>query len=68
MIFAVSGISVRLLALGYNPSFDEIMGAAKGGREMEPRAVERFTDAMAGEVEEQAQTRSPSAVDRTTGF
>ena len=35
---------------------------------MEPRAVERFTDAMAEEVEERAQTLSPYALDRTTGF
>jgi len=35
---------------------------------MEPRSVERFTDAMAGAVEEQAQTLSPSVLDRATGF
>jgi hypothetical protein len=33
---------------------------------MEPRSVERFTDAMAGE--ERAQTLSPYALDWTTGF
>jgi hypothetical protein len=35
---------------------------------MEPRVVECFTDAMAGEVEEQVQTLSPYALDRTAGF
>ena len=35
---------------------------------MEPRAVERFTDAMSGEVEGHVQTLSPYALDRTTGF
>jgi hypothetical protein len=33
---------------------------------MEPRSAERFTDAMAGE--ELAQTLTPYALDRTTGF
>jgi hypothetical protein len=33
---------------------------------MEPRAVERFTDAMA--EGERAQTLNPYALDRTTGF
>jgi hypothetical protein len=33
---------------------------------MEPRAVERFTDAMA--EEEQQQTFTPYALDRATGF
>jgi hypothetical protein len=35
---------------------------------MEPRAVERFSETMAEEVEERAQTLSPYALDRTTGF
>jgi hypothetical protein len=57
-----------LVALGYNPILDKIMGAARRGCDMEPRAVEHFTDAMAGEVEERAQTLSPYALDRTAGF
>ena len=42
--------------------------AGMGGRDMEPRAVERFSKTMADEVEERAQTLSPYTLDRTTGF
>ncbi len=35
---------------------------------MEPRAMERFSETMAEEVEERAQTLSPYALDRATGF
>jgi hypothetical protein len=41
---------------------------AMGGKDMEPRAVERFSETMAEEVEERAQTLSPYALDRATGF
>jgi hypothetical protein len=44
------------------------MGAVAEGHDMEPRAVERFSETMAEDVEERAQTLSPYALDRTTGF
>jgi hypothetical protein len=67
MISAVAGISMRSLALRYNPTFDEITGAARRGADMEPRAVERFSETMADE-EHEPQTFTPYALDRTTGF
>jgi hypothetical protein len=63
MISAVSGISVTMMS-------DEPSRSCAGmeGRDMEPRAVGRFSETMAEEVEEQAQTLSPYALDRATGF
>jgi hypothetical protein len=46
----------------------EIMGTVAEGHDMEPRAVERFPETMAEEVEERAQMLSSYALDRTTGF
>jgi hypothetical protein len=49
MTSAVSKLSVTMM---YDEPSRTLTGM-RGGREMEPRAVERFTDAMAEEVEEQ---------------
>jgi hypothetical protein len=54
-----------LLALGYNPTFDKIMGAAAEGPEME--SIERFAEVMSDE-ESTPQTLTPYDLDRTTGF
>jgi hypothetical protein len=54
-----------LLALGYNPTFDEIMGAAAESPDME--SLKRFAEVMSDE-EPNPQVLTPYALDRTTGF